>query len=222
MNPVYLLDIEGTTTPISFVYQVLFPFARRQFAEFLQQNWSDPSVRREAEQLAEQVDGPEVAARAALALMDEDRKFGPLKALQGRIWEAGYGSGQLKSQLFDDVEPVLRERKARGLRTFIYSSGSVLAQKLLFAHTPAGDLSGLLDGFFDTAVGAKADPESYRRIATQIGASGLFATDIVSEAEAARQAGWEAVILKRPGNHAQPEHQFPVWTSLEACHDSTV
>ena len=226
-SPVYLLDIEGTTTPISFVYEVLFPFARAEFESFLSQHWSDPAVRAEAEGLGQQVNDARSATRAALALMDEDRKLGPLKALQGRIWEAGYRSGALKSQLFADVAPVLRARRAAGLRTFIYSSGSVLAQHLLFAHTPEGDLTGLLDGYFDTAVGAKGDPESYRKIAAQIGSTGLFATDVVAEAQAARQAGWQAVILSRPGNHPQPAHDFPVWLEFaqegfSLSQDSTV
>ena len=219
MKPVYLLDIEGTTTPISFVYQVLFPFARARFGIFLREHWMDPAVRREAEELGAVVDSPEKAETAALSLMDEDRKLGALKALQGRIWEAGYRSGELKSQLFADVAPMLRARRAAGERTYIYSSGSVLAQQLLFGHTPEGDLSNLIDGYFDTAVGAKGEAASYRKIAEQIGISpgdGLFGTDVVAEARAAREAGWQAVILDRPGNHAQPDHDFEVWARFEA------
>ncbi|MBS2035305.1 acireductone synthase [bacterium] len=222
MISVYLLDIEGTTTPISFVYEVLFPFARQRFPSFLNENWNDARVRAEVAQLAADLQDAEAAARVALALMDEDRKLGPLKALQGLIWEEGYRSGALKSQIFGDVAPCLRARKASGLRTYIYSSGSVLAQKLLFAHTPEGDLTGLLDGYFDTSVGAKADPESYRKIAAEIGSTGLFATDILAEARAASEAGWQAVVLDRPGNRPQPDHQFPVWSSLAASQDSTV
>ncbi len=217
MKPVYLLDIEGTTTPISFVYDVLFPYAREQFGQFLKDNWQDAAIQKEARELGPNIDTPTQATEAALALMDADRKVGPLKSLQGRIWEAGYRSGQLKSQLFPDTTPMLRARKAAGLRTYIYSSGSVLAQKLLFAHTPEGDLSHLLDGYFDTAVGAKGRSESYHEIARQIGispAEGLFATDVVAEAEAARAAGWQAVVLKRPGNHPQPDHDFQEWTSF--------
>ncbi|MBX3168648.1 MAG: acireductone synthase [Candidatus Eremiobacteraeota bacterium] len=211
MKPVYLLDIEGTTTPISFVYEVLFPFARAHFGSFLRQHWEDEKVRAEVNELGPSLATPEQAEAAALALMDEDRKLGALKALQGRIWEAGYRSGQLKSRLFADVAPMLRRRREAGLRTCIYSSGSVLAQKLLFAHTPEGDLTNLIDGYFDTAVGPKGEAESYRKIAEQIGI-GLFATDVVAEARAAHSAGWQAVILNRPGNHPQPDHDFEVWT----------
>lgn len=215
MKPVYLLDIEGTTTPISFVYDALFPFARAELGAFLREHWEDEGVRREVDGLGQGLESVQEAEKAALALMDEDRKVGPLKALQGRIWEAGYRSGQLKSQLFADVAPMLRARRASGLRTCIYSSGSVLAQKLLFAHTPEGDLTSLLDGFFDTAVGPKGEAESYRTIAEQLGispADGLFATDVVAEARAAHSAGWQTVILDRPGNLPQPAHDFETWT----------
>lgn len=214
MKPVYLLDIEGTTTPISFVYEVLFPFARAQFGAFLREHWEDERVRREVVGLGQGLDTPQQAEAAALALMDEDRKLGPLKALQGRIWEDGYRSGRLQSQLFADVAPMLRARQAAGQRTYIYSSGSVLAQKLLFAHTPEGDLTHLLDGYFDTDVGAKGEAQSYAKIAEQIGiqpGDGLFATDVVAEARAAQAAGWKAVILHRPGNHPQPAHDFETW-----------
>lgn len=218
MTPVYLLDIEGTTTPISFVYDVLFPYARAQLGSFLREQWDDPAVRAEAASLGDSIDSAERAEEACLSLMDEDRKVGSLKTLQGRIWEAGYRSGQLRSQLFPDVPPMLRARKAVGLRTYIYSSGSVLAQKLLFAHTPEGDLTGLLDGFFDTAVGAKGEVESYQRIAERIGISpgeGLFATDIVAEAQAAHEAGWQIALLVRPGNLPQPPHDFATWTRFQ-------
>lgn len=217
MKPVYLLDIEGTTTPISFVYDVLFPFARARFGTFLRDNWTDDAIREEALALGEDIRNAEQAEANALTLMNQDRKLGSLKSLQGRIWEDGYRSGKLKSQIFDDVAGVLRARKTAGLRTYIYSSGSVLAQKLLFAHTPEGDLTGLLDGYFDTAVGPKSAPESYRLIAEKIGispADGLFATDIVAEARAAGEAGWGTAILVRPGNHPQPEHPFQEWHAL--------
>lgn len=217
MTSVYLLDIEGTTTPISFVYEVLFPYAREQFGSFLRKHWSDPEVRMEAAGLGEAINSADEATTAALALMDEDRKVAPLKALQGRIWEAGYRSGQLKSQLFADVTPMLRARKTAGLRTYIYSSGSVLAQKLLFAHTPDGDLTELLDGYFDTTIGAKGEVGSYQKIAERVGikpGEGLFATDVVAEAQAAREAGWQAALLARPGNHPQPPHDFEVWAKF--------
>jgi len=215
VSQVYLLDIEGTTTPISFVYDILFPFARGHFGTFLAEHWGDAEVRAEAVGLSDPApQSPADATAAAHILMDQDRTVGALKSLQGRILEAGYRSGQLKSQLFGEVADRLRAYKAAGARVFIYSSGSVLAQKLLFAHTAEGDLTGLLDGYFDTAVGAKGEPDSYRRIAEQIGATGLFATDILSEAQAARSAGWQAVILNRPGNHPQPAHDFKVLDQL--------
>lgn len=210
-----LLDIEGTTTPISFVYQVLFPYARQHFEDFLKQHWEIPEVQSEA--IALGASCVESAVQLAVQAMDEDRKLGPLKALQGRIWEDGYRRGRLRGQLFPEVAEALKAWREAGISVNIYSSGSVLAQKLLFGFSEAGDLQPWIDGYFDTAVGAKSDPQSYTRIATSLKmnpSDGVFATDIVGEAEAARQAGWRAVILRRPGNHPQPEHDFPEWAQF--------
>lgn len=208
-----LLDIEGTTTPIAYVYQVLFPYARQHFEEFLRQHWEVPEVQSEARALG--AGDVQAAVELALQAMDEDRKLGPLKALQGRIWEDGYRRGLLRGQLFPEVAESMKSWHEAGIAINIYSSGSVLAQRLLFGFSEAGDLRPWIDHYFDTAVGAKSDPESYRRIAQELNINpqdGVFASDIVMEAEAARQAGWRAVILRRPGNHPQPEHDFPEWT----------
>ena len=209
-----LLDIEGTIAPISFVFQVLFPFSKERAQEFLERNWEDPQVQIQVRGLSE-VSPASAAEAAALVreLIDQDRKLGPLKWLQGRIWEEGYRNGQLQGQLFEEVADRVKSWKATGHRVYIYSSGSVLAQQLLLGHTQVGDLRPWIDGYFDTAVGAKGEAESYRTIATSTGV-GLFATDIVSEAQAARAAGWKAVILDRPGNHPQPPHDFPIWKQL--------
>lgn len=210
-----LLDIEGTTTPISFVYQVLFPYARQHLEEFLKTNWELPEVQSEAKALG--ASNLQAAVNLALQAMDEDRKLGPLKALQGRIWEDGYRRGLLRGQLFPEVANTLKAWREAGISINIYSSGSVLAQQLLFGFSEAGDLQPWIDGYFDTAIGAKSDPQSYATIARSLKLSprdGVFATDIVSEAEAAHQAGWRTVILRRPGNHPQPEHDFPEWTQF--------
>ena len=191
---ILLFDIEGTTTPVSFVYDVLFPFARARIADYVQENPDDPDV------LALPGD--------PLALMDQDSKVGPLKAIQGRLWEAGYRSGALQGQVFPDVSEYFARWHAEGHSLNIYSSGSVLAQKLLFGHSEAGDLTRFLNAYYDTQVGAKKEAESYRRIAQELGGTGIFATDILAEAEAAHEAGWTAVILDRPGNAPQPEHRF--------------
>ena len=220
MTRALLLDIEGTTTPISFVYEVLFPYARDRMVEFLATHWDETEVRGDVAGLSDSlITTPAEAARVALALMAEDRKLGPLKSLQGRIWKDGYLTGRLHGQLFDEVADRLRAWKDAGCSVNIYSSGSVLAQQLLFGHSQAGDLRPLIDGFFDTAVGAKTDPDSYRLIAQRLGlqpGQGLFATDIVGEASAAHEAGWQAVIVRRPGNHPQPSHPFPEWTDISA------
>lgn len=189
-----LLDVEGTTTSISFVYDVLFPYARKHMAAFL----GDPGRTEEA-----------------LQAMDGDLKVGWLKEIQGKIWEAGYRSAELKSHVFEDVPQAFRRWKESGLKVAIYSSGSVLAQKLLFAHTEHGDLTTWIDAYFDTAVGAKGEPQSYRRIADELGCTGLFLTDVLGEAKAAAAGGWRAALMDRPGNKPQPEHDFPVWTSLD-------
>ncbi|MBT9586839.1 acireductone synthase [bacterium] len=220
MTRALLLDIEGTTTPISFVYEVLFPYARARMADFLAAHWHDTEVRGEVAGLTDWlITTPAEATRVALALMDEDRKLGSLKSLQGRIWKDGYRTGQLYGQLFDEVADRLKDWKDSGCSVNIYSSGSVLAQQLLFGHSQAGDLRPLIDGYFDTAVGAKTDPDSYRLIAQRLSlqpGQGLFATDIVGEASAAHEAGWQAVIVRRPGNHPQPPHSFPEWTEISA------
>ncbi len=220
-----LLDIEGTTTPINFVYQVLFPFARRRMHDYLSQHWSADDVQTDLTLLREEhaADAEEGLNPPAFPaeldsmieyiswLMDNDRKSTPLKSLQGKIWQKGYEAGELLSQVFDDVPPALERWQQQGKQIYIYSSGSVLAQKLLFAHTVAGDLTPLLSRYFDTTVGAKQGAESYRRIAAGIQQSPetiLFVSDVVAELEAASAAGMPCVLSLRPGNHPQPDNAF--------------
>ena len=221
-----LLDIEGTTTPINFVYQVLFPFARRRMRDYLNQHWSADDVQNDLVQLREEhaadlqagLDPPalqtdvESTAEYIHWLMDRDRKSTPLKSLQGKIWQEGYESSELLSQVFDDVPPALNRWHRQGKQIYIYSSGSVLAQKLLFSHTVAGDLTPLLSGYFDTTTGAKQEAESYRRIAASIEQSPetiLFISDVVAELNAAATAGMQCVLSLRVGNHTQPANPFP-------------
>ncbi|MBV9927227.1 MAG: acireductone synthase [Acidobacteria bacterium] len=222
-----LLDIEGTTTPIDFVYKVLFPYARAHVGDFLARHADDEEVRAAAfELLAErakdegQPQSPssapgrldesrlETVATYARRLIDEDRKLTPLKTIQGRIWEEGYRRGELKGQVFPDVERNLRRWREEGRTTCIYSSGSVLAQKLLFANTEAGDLTELIEDFFDTKVGHKTDPLSYLKIAELLPrrpAEVLFVSDVVAELDAAAGAGFQTRLCVRPGNHPQPD-----------------
>jgi enolase-phosphatase E1 len=220
-----LLDIEGTTTPIDFVTQTLFPYARRHVKSFLTRRLLQDDVRTDlnglcAEQAADlnsglnppqiRDDPPETLIESAVTyihwLMDRDRKSTPLKSLQGKIWEEGYQQGELKSQVFPDTPRALERWRGQNRRVFIYSSGSVLAQKLLFAHTSAGDLTRLIDGYFDTLIGAKKEGESYRRIAETLRiqpAEIVFISDVAAELDAARSAGLQTVLAVRPGNLPQ-------------------
>jgi enolase-phosphatase E1 len=203
---VVLLDIEGTTTSVDFVYRTLFPFARERVRGFLEERWADPAVRADIERLrAEHAGEPGGAppwdeAPAGVAayvhwLMDRDRKSTGLKALQGRIWEEGFAAGRLRGEVYPDVPPALRRWRAQGRRLAIFSSGSVLAQKLLFGSTPGGDLTGLLHAYFDTTTGPKASLESYTRISAALAAPPqalLFLSDIPAELDAARAAGLQS------------------------------
>ena len=174
-----VLDIEGTTTPIAFVYDVLFPFARAHLREFLQNPINAARLREPLQRLHEEwlVDpdhgppegGPYVPEEYVESLMDRDRKSPGLKLLQGLIWEDGYRAGVLKGEVFADVPPALQRWRDAGLDVAIYSSGSELAQRLIFGSTADGDLTRFISRFFDTAVGAKSAPASYRRIAAELG-----------------------------------------------------
>jgi enolase-phosphatase E1 len=220
-----LLDIEGTTTPVAFVYDVLFPFARRRLRPYLREHLDLPELREPLDRLHQEwtrdvasgaapppwedqeLDhGSESIARYAEWLMDRDRKAVGLKALQGLIWEAGYREGALHGDVFSDVPEALERWRAAGMSVAIFSSGSVLAQQTLFRTTPFGDLTRWLTAFFDTTVGAKTSPESYRAIASALSCPPervLFVSDTVAEIEAARVAGCAAVICVRPGERDQ-------------------
>src|ERR1044071_10071988 len=171
-----LLDIEGTTTPIAFVHEVLFSYARTHVKDFLSANSNSAEVSADVallreEHAADVSNGhqpPDSIAAYVEWLIERDRKSTGLKSLQGKIWRQGYVDGSLKSQVYADVAPALERWRARGLSINIFSSGSVLAQKLLFAHTEAGDLTRFIDDYFDTNVGKKGEAESYRRIAEKM------------------------------------------------------
>jgi enolase-phosphatase E1 len=219
-----LLDIEGTTTPIAFVHDVLFSYARDHASDFLKNNIRSEEVRADVSMLYEDhaldvVDDrnpPELTEEIeSLAeyiewLIDQDRKSTGLKSLQGKIWRQGYLDGSLKSQVFADVAPALERWRAAGLKVSIFSSGSVLAQQLLFAHTNAGDLTKFIDGYFDTSTGKKGEAESYRRIAAEMGLEPgeiVFISDVVDELDAAEEAGMKTRLSVRPGNPIQaPTH----------------
>lgn len=211
-----LMDIEGTTTPVTFVHDVLFPYSRERMGAFVKARGEEPEVRKALEGVratVKQEEGRDVddlgAVRTLLAWIAADRKHGALKALQGMIWRAGYDEGAFTSQVYPDVAPALETWKKQGLTLGIYSSGSVEAQKLLFAHTEAGDLTPLLSDYFDTAVGGKREPGSYRRILEKLEAKGedvLFLSDVPEELTAAESAGLRAVQIVRPGTPASQGH----------------
>jgi enolase-phosphatase E1 len=231
-----LLDIEGTTTPIPFVTQTLFPYARAHMRSYLDRNGTssqylplidafrrEHTVDRRAGELLLPWPAPGEDARAAVQayaewLMDRDRKSPALKELQGYIWEEGYQEGDLVGQVYEDVPRAFARWRRENVRLGIFSSGAVLAQRWLFRCSSAGDLSPFLHWYFDTHTGSKQDPESYRRIAAEVGELPpdiLFVSDVAGELNAARDAGLNTVMTVRPGNPPQPPHDHRTVTSFD-------
>ena len=218
-----LTDIEGTTTPLSFVHDVLFPYARRRLDAACasgEERFAEPLRVLRGEYQVEKGDltGFGDGAPYAHALMDRDRKSTGLKMLQGLLWEDGYRSGELKGQVYPDVAAALRGWKKQGIRTRVFSSGSVLAQKLIFGHSDQGDLLPYFEGFHDTTTGAKQNPESYRAIAAAFDlppAEILFLSDVVAELDAAREAGMQTGFFVRSGNKPADPGTHPTYQSFE-------
>lgn len=213
-----LVDIEGTTTPLSFVTDILFPFAKERLEDACAS--TDPRFvaavgRLREEQAAERRSG--AVPDYARYLMELDRKSTGLKELQGLIWEEGYRTGELKGDVFPDVPDALRAWQERGIRIRIFSSGSVLAQQLLFGHTAHGDLRPFFEGYHDTTTGPKREARSYAAIADVFGLpSGaiLFLSDVVEELDAAREAEMQTGLLLRPGNKPAEAGSYPVYRSF--------
>lgn len=224
-SPAVLTDIEGTTTDIAFVHNILFPYSRERIGSFVVSNANDPEVREALAEIRASECRAEMTIDEIVSLLlrwiDEDRKARPLKALQGLIWREGYESGVLKSHLYADVAPALRRWHDSGIPLFVYSSGSVAAQKLLFAHTSDGDLTAVFSGFFDTAIGPKLEARSYSAILESIGRDGpavLFLSDHDGELAAARSAGLRIIKLDRARASDQPpamEHGVAVVSSFD-------
>jgi len=216
MIRVILTDIEGTTSSIAFVHEVLFPYAAEHIADFIREGHNDNPA------IAEQLDG--VAEVSGVARDDieglievlqtwirEDRKETTLKALQGMLWEQGYQQGAFHGHVYRDAADYLQRWHDRGLRLFVYSSGSVKAQKLIFGFSEAGDLTPFFSGYFDTRVGGKKEAASYRNILDQLGVEAetvLFLSDVEAELEAAEAAGMATAWLVRNGE--LPESSRPV------------
>lgn len=220
-----LLDIEGTTTPIDFVFRTLFPYARQRLEQFLLEHGSEPSIREDIDALREQHradaaeklnpprwadDSPSAELASATAysawLIDRDSKCSALKSLQGKIWQEGYRMGDLRGEVYPDVPAALGRWSRQGRIICIFSSGSVLAQKLLFGSTAAGDLTGFLRAYFDTTIGPKNAPASYLRIAESLALQApgiLFISDIAKELDAAHDAGMQTTLCVRKGSTEQ-------------------
>ncbi|CAI0878757.1 acireductone synthase [Serratia proteamaculans] len=206
-------DIEGTTSDIRFVHQVLFPYARERLATFLRQHAEEAEVAAPLAALRQELEQPqadiEQLITALYRFMDEDRKSTALKALQGIIWRSGYQNGDFRGHLYPEVAEQLAAWQQQGLKLYVYSSGSVEAQKLLFGYSDAGDLQPLFSGYFDTHVGAKRETASYRNIASEISIAPdqlLFLSDIHQELDAARAAGWHTCQLIRDDADNQSQH----------------
>jgi enolase-phosphatase E1 len=198
-------DIEGTTSSIDFVKDVLFPFARKRLPAFIETHTDDPEVQHWLHEAAREAGYVEADRGEVIDLLlrwiDEDRKATPLKALQGMIWREGYESGAYRAHVYPEVAAKLREWRAAGIRLYVYSSGSVAAQELFFKYSEAGDLTPLFAGYFDTETGPKRETASYTAIAAAIDEQPehcLFLSDVVAELDAAHASGFRTTLLCRP------------------------
>jgi len=211
---IIITDIEGTTSSIDFVHKVLFPYASEHLPEFVRDNESDPDVAPILDAVRNESGDAKADSDAVIATLlkwiEEDRKVTALKSLQGLIWQHGYESGGFTGHMYDDAVRKLREWSAASIDLYVYSSGSVGAQKLLFRHSDAGDLTPLFRGYFDTGIGHKREADSYRNIVENIGMPAteiLFLSDVAEELDAAAEAGMQTCQLVRDdkvirGTHA--------------------
>jgi enolase-phosphatase E1 len=210
MQTTILTDIEGTAGSISFVREVLFPYARRELPRFVRERGQEPEVRRWLDQVATEhgaMCDDAMVVEVLQGWIDEDRKHTALKALQGMIWSDGYRRADFTAHVYPDAVGALRAWHSAGHRLAVYSSGSVPAQKMFFGHSDAGDMLPLFDAFFDTEVGGKREAASYARIARELDVepgSVLFLSDVVAELDAAREAGIRTVLVDRIEDYPQP------------------
>lgn len=220
VNPkAIVVDIEGTTSSLAFVHETLFPFSRARIADYVAAHPVEAAPI--LDQVRAETGQPELDSEDCVAQLiewhDADRKIGPLKSLQGMIWAEGFADGVLKGHVYPDAVAGLRRWHAAGIALYIYSSGSVAAQKLIFGNTEFGDLTPLFSGYFDTAVGAKREASAYAAIAEAIGLPAdeiLFLSDVEAELEAAHAAGMGAILLARDG--APDKSAFPVTDSFDS------
>ncbi|MBQ0831170.1 acireductone synthase [Marinobacter sp.] len=213
MIRVILTDIEGTTSSISFVHDVLFPYAAEHLPGFIREQQGNPEVSGQLDLVADEagVDRGDIDAliETLQGWIREDRKATSLKTLQGMVWEQGYQQGELKGHIYEDAAQYLQQWHDRGLRLYVYSSGSVKAQKLIFGFTTAGDFTPFFSGYFDTRIGGKKEPEAYRNILSELGVQAstiLFLSDVEAELAAAETAGMKTAWLVRDGELPESEH----------------
>lgn len=201
-----ITDIEGTTSSLAFVKDILFPYARDHIASYIRSHEQEALVQQSLIE-ARNIIGVDLATEQLIQTfiqwIDEDKKITPLKTIQGLLWEDGYLKDDFKGHIYQDAVENLKKWKKRGIRIYVYSSGSVYAQKLLFGHTEYGDLNHVFSDYFDTHIGAKNSLESYQKIAASIGINPedcLFLSDIKYELDAAHEAGMHTILLARVGN----------------------
>jgi enolase-phosphatase E1 len=206
-------DIEGTTSSLDFVHEVLFPYAARALPDYVRRHHADPAIAELLAEVGEEIGEPDADIEriidVLLVWIAKDRKATALKALQGYIWEDGYKSGAFTGHVYPDTAPNLRKWCDMGIALYVYSSGSAKAQQLLFGHSDAGDLSPLFTAYFDTRIGAKRDACSYTAICRQIGLGPeeiLFLSDVIDELDAAAEAGMRTVQLVRNEKVAVGRH----------------
>ena len=203
LNPVSAIvtDIEGTTTSISFVHDTLFPYAKAHVEEYILVHKNEPAVEKVLLEVQETANVySEDIVRVLLEWMDQDKKITPLKTLQGMMWEEGFVQGAFQGHVYEDAHQQLLRWKERGIDLYVYSSGSVHAQKLLFGHSTYGDMTPLFSNYFDTRIGGKKESASYQAIAEQIGIAPqkiLFLSDSLEELDAAKATGMQTLFVKR-------------------------
>jgi len=215
-------DIEGTTSAVSFVFDVLFPYAAKHLPDFVRQNAERADVAEQLDAVRHDSNAPQAdverVVEILLSWIEEDRKATPLKALQGMVWAQGYHAGQLKGHVYPDAVEALKRWHQAGYQLFVYSSGSIQAQKLIFGCSEAGDLTPLFSGYFDTTSGPKREAQSYTNIQQAIGVEPqdiLFLSDIVEELDAAQSAGLQTCGLAREGGELGSHITVDSFTGIE-------
>jgi enolase-phosphatase E1 len=226
-------DIEGTTTDIEFVSKVLFPYAAARLPDFIRAHEKQPQVAAELQAVRSLLAAPDASLEAVISQLlhwiSTDQKITPLKSLQGMVWRFGYQNGDFHGHLYQDVAPCLQQWRQQGIALYVFSSGSVAAQQLLFGHSIAGDLTPLFSGYFDTRTGAKQQPAAYQAIRQQLGLPAqqiLFLSDVLAELDAAATDGWRTMQLQRNGQgtgaHPVATNFYQVSQSLGASHEPAV